>query len=859
MALQASIWTICLFLLAVTGLTAVQLALWSDTTRHVENMPSMSWLLGLFLPFVGTVIFSGWVGVLLVSFGQFSLLNVSIASLVAAVALFLWKRPSFRFHFTSLDWTEWAIVILLLGSAVVYFRPHEYVLGGIDPGVYVNIAATAVRTGDFQIEDDWTATLAEFPTTTLREQPPQWRTRYLQFVGWYVDDQTPGQIIPQFFPYHSMLIAIGMSLGGLYAGLFVTPIWGVLSLTAVYYTGRQLFNPLIGLGAAILLAITPTHIYFARYPTTEPLTLLFVFVGLLAYQKLWDDAPGKQAWGALLGASFGAAFLTRIDLPVVAVLLIGFFVLVWWQKKWHAGWKTAVIVSAVMMLHAALSAGFLNAPYVWNTYGGVATLLGGPSLIILGIVGGLGTIGGLILIWRMEWRSFVESSVGQFLRGVPFRWGVVIAIIGLSLFAYFVRPIIQPPISYPSWPAGTEAFLLDGENWVRLGWYLTPLGIGLATVGLALIVRFYSLNRLGFFLTVGGLTIVQYVYRILNTPYHIYAMRRYVPIVIPVLMLFTAVALWRLYQNEQRWAKSLAIGLFAAMMAGLLYQARFVLPLRDLEGATEQLVALQSQIDPEAMLLINEPASSTFADTFGPPLRFIYGHDIATIRQTDNEAEAFVERLVAEAEKRPLQLLATAPIDDLIKDTFDLEPVAFVPIRMPKLLNTFTDYPSVNQTVYYGIELYTLTPQQNRESQADLETLKIDVGSIDTAYIVDGFYGKEPLPGEVTVRWTQETAVLEIPIQEADEVLIEVSARIFRPEGFETVPVVIMLDNEPIGEFTPSRDLGVYAFTTSIDTEESTTMLQFSTTPFKPSEFNGSNDQRELGFLLDWVQITFEE
>ena len=193
----------------------------------------------------------------------------------------------------------------------------------------------------------------------------------------------------------------------------------------------------------------------------------------------------------------------------------------------------------------------------------------------------------------------------------------------------------------------------------------------------------------------------------------------------------------------------------------------------------------------------------------------------------------------------------------IVKERFELEPIAFLPVRVPKLRNTYTDYPSVIQTVYYGIELYSLSPADGVTETAN--SFLIDIGSIDTAYIVDGFYGKEPLPGEVTVRWTQETAVLEIPNQSADELLIEIQTRIFRPEGVEPVPVIVTLDDEVVGEFVPQRELTAVSFQASIDTEDDTSMLQFSTIPFVPAEINGSGDQRQLGFLLDWVQITVEE
>jgi hypothetical protein len=853
--LQSSAFVIFAFVTAVLLFTTVSLLIWAKTA------PTLDWLEAIFVAVVGTVIFTGWVSTVLATFGLFSLAAVAGLLLGVGVGLVLWKRPFNRPHFTPLNRTEWLLLILLLGSAVVYFRPHEYVLGGIDPGSYMNIAATMARTGDFVIEDEWTGILRQFPETTLREQPPQWRTRYLQFVGWYIDDNDPTRLIPQFFPFHPALIAVGVSLAGLYGGLFVTPLWGTLSLVTIYLLSRRLFNPNVALLAATLYAITPIHIYFARYPSTEPLTLLLVFSGLLGFQAVWDEREGSRLWGLFGGAAFGVAFLTRIDLPLVALLILGWLILVRWQKRWTPGWRTFTVTTAVLSLHAGLSAILLNAPYMWNTYGSLLNVIRNKWVVQLGLIGaGMLTAVMLWLMWRQSWQQFRAGRVAHFINGSGFRWLLAGGVVALSGFAYFIRPLLEPVRSYSTWPTGTTAWVLDGENWLRMGWYLTPLGLTLATLGLAWLLQRASFNRLGFFLSVGILTTLQYVYKIFNTPYHIYAMRRYVPIVLPMLMIYTAVFIIYFYQSRPHRLVKVGAGILTiGLMAGLLYQSRFVLPLRDLRGATDALVTLHEQVDPNALIIFSEPATATLSDTIGPPFRFIYGHDIATIRQDDNAAAPFIERMIEyEAEnERPLQLIATAPIAPVLRERFDLQPVTFFPIKLPKLLSTFTGYPSAMQTVYYGIEIYDAIPTGGETAVTQTESLTIDIGSVDAAYIVDGFYGKEPLPGEITMRWTTDEAIVEIPDIDQETIAIDVRAKIFRPNSeLEISPVIVWLDGETIGQFTPTTEWITYSFTATLSDAQSSSLLQFNTPTFNPSELQINNDARDLGFLLDWIIIS---
>ncbi len=851
--LQASPIVILGFVTAVFSFTAVFLLVWAKFS------PELDWLEAGFVSLIGSVIFIGWSGTILVTFGGFSLVAVTLGLFLAATGLYFYQRPFARPQFAPLKWPEWLLLILLFGAAIVYFRPHEYVLGGIDPGVYVNIAATAVRTGDFILTDEWISLLAQHAEVTLRPQPSQWRTEFLQFVGWYIDDTQSNTIIPQFFPFHPMLMAVAIALGGLYSGLLVTPFWATLGLAAVFLLSRRLFNARIGLLATLMLALTPTHIYFSRYPTTEPLTLLLIFTGLLAWQRLWDnETEAPVIWGIFGGAAFGAAFLTRIDLPLVAVLLVSFLLIRWWQRMWHSGWTAAALSLGIVSAHAGVSAVVLNWPYMWNTYGSVYRMLARSSLVVgVGLIAaGLFTVFGIIM-YRLPYSTFRRSRVVSWINHPAFRWLLAGSVILLSLFAYYVRPVLQPPGVYTTWLTGTEAFMLDGENWVRLGWYVTPLGLILATAGLAFILYSCSLNRHGLFLSVGIVTILQYVYRIFNTAYHIYAMRRYVPIVLPMLLIYAAVALYTLaHYKRRRMAVFTATLLTLGIVGGLIYQSRFVLPTRDLQGATAALLDFHDLLKPNAIIMISEPVSSTFADTFGPPLRFIFGHDVATVRQA-NGTEAFIADLVEDARQRerPLQLIAIAPVLDSIRSQFHLEPVVFYPIRLPKLRSTFTEFPSQMETVYYGIEVYNATPKPAVSAPRDFSEFYIDIGSLDAAFLGDGFYGKEPLAGDITARWTSETAVTYIPLPNSQQFEIQVKARIFRPTGVPEADVTVYLDEVELGQFTPTLNWQTFTFTVSTPTDVSEAKLIFESTTFNPASLQLSEDTRNLGFLIDAIYL----
>jgi 4-amino-4-deoxy-L-arabinose transferase-like glycosyltransferase len=837
-------------LLLLSGVAAVA-AIWIGLLRQTSKP---DWPLALFLSVVGAVIAHGTVGVVLAWLGRFSPEVIAIVVLGVS-AVVLWRmRPLPRARWRHPTRYDVALALLLLGCTVIYFRPHEYVLGGSDAHTYMNIGASLSRTGEFVVHDEWAEFLRTYADVTLRQQPPHYLTRYLQFVGWYFSDQAPAQIIPQFFPFHPVLIALGLGVGGLPAGLLVTPLWGVLALAAVYFAARRWFGAPTGLLAAVLLAGTPTHIFFARYPTAEMLTLLLVFCGLLIFQVLWDDGRAGWLWGVLGGASLGAAFLTRLDMPVVIGLVLGALLAVRVTGLWSRSWTALALTLSLYLAAMVFDALAINWPYVWNTYGAVwRTFTRSPLISGLVLLGAAGVIG--LGVLAVRYRP-VRQRLPAIFAMQRLRWVAMIGIAALSGYAYFIRPIFEPVSWATSWPALTPFPVLNGENWVRLGWYLTPLGVLLATLGLMLIVKREALARLALFLGVGVLTTVQYVYNIFNTPYHIYAMRRYVPIVVPMLMIYAAYFIVRLGQARFRGARLAAAMLTVALLAGLLYQARFVLPQRDLFGAAAQLAALHDRLKPEAIVLIAEPGDSVFADTFGVPLYFAYGHAVATVRSDGPRAAEFLQALLARAKTagQPLQLLAVEPILPTVRQALQLTPAAELDIRLPLLMNTFFEYPSVIQTMNYGIEIYDVA-ERVRTTAALTDSLSIDVGYMDAAYLRSGFYAKEPLPG-LTARWTTQEAIVEVPLGAAQPVTVELRAMIYRPEGVPPAQVEVYLDGRLIGQFVPGEPWQTYAFSGEARPIDGMSAVSFKTRTFNPAALKINTDTRDLGFLLDSLTIT---
>lgn len=854
------------------ALLCLSVALYGASRRALGSR-SVDWPLLVFVALAGGAIVTGWLATALATTGWYSLpLLALLLALAAAFPAASWwrQRGAAQGALAAPGWQEAALGGLLVIAALLYLRPHEYILGGNDAGSYINTASQIARTGSIVAEDAWTAFLGEYRDVTLREQPAHWLPRYLQFVGWYIDDANPARTVPQFFPFHPALLAVGASLAGPAGALYVTPLWGVLNIAVLYFLGRQLFGKSVALAAAAFLTVTATQVFFARYPTAEPLTMLLVFTALLAFQVIWDEPDAAWPWGLLGGGALGAALLTRIDLPLVLALFVLGLLVRWWQRRWSRAWSAFAVVLALALLHLAWVVWQINWPYFYNTYTAVGSLLRADRAAVAGI----GLALALLLLAALAIATVMRPAglvnrAGRLLTHPALRWALATAIVLLSLYAYFLRPVLEPPREYLVWPENSTGIALNGQNWVRMGWYLTPLGLVLATVGLALIFLRGNLPRLALVLSVGLLTTLQYLYNILNAHYHIYAMRRYVPIVIPMLLLFAAVGALAFPMLKRRWISYTVRGLcVAGLAAGLLYQARFVLPQRDYAGALAQIVAFEARLAPDALLLIPGPMDSHFADTFGAPLQKIFGRDVLTLRSDAPAGSAFLADLLArtQAAGRPVQLIAAGALPATVRENLALEPADSFTFTAQMLMNTYDGFPSTVQDIRHDLEIYDVALAGAPAAAVNGEAV-VDIGAFDAPYLGAGFYPTEAVPGAPSMRWTGAAADLVAPLGFAAglpptaTVEIQVRAMIYRPEGVAPAPVKVSLAGQEIGEFTPTDLWETYTFAVPAAHLRAgrTATIAFQTTPFNPAALRISTDDRDLGVLLDWVKIAVSQ
>lgn len=129
-------------------------------------------------------------------------------------------------------------------------------------------------------------------------------------------------------------------------------------------------------------------------------------------------------------------------------------------------------------------------------------------------------------------------------------------------------------------------------------------------------------------LTVTIFFMLFYIWNIRNNPHQIYAMRRYVPAVLPLFIVGSAALFDLLLRQKQRWLKGVAIVLVVGWIGAIIWSARGFVTQVDYATLPEQLAQINTQFEPNAVILFMDDQPVGIGDFVGTPLRFLFGHDV---------------------------------------------------------------------------------------------------------------------------------------------------------------------------------------------------------------------------------------
>jgi len=801
----------------------------------VEGKARLSLLEQIYLAIAGSLLISGWVSLVLAELGQFSPSRTAlIVAAGAALAIAVFRRR-LRLRFGTTSRSELLVAAALIAfAAAVYFPPFEHILGGRDPGVYVNAGFHLARDGRLIYHDPVVAGIPKeaWPLFFPDKDLPPWD--YLRYLGFLLESPESARVVAHGLHLYPVWIGTASALYQPKSGLYATPFFALMAVSGFFLAFRRLFSLEVAALASALLAVFQIQIWFARFPNSE-IVVQFLFATSLLLFFFMEEKRSTLA-GAFAGLALGATFLARIETMLFAVPVALYFG--WKRVRRELGAPEISFLAGFTLLgiHAAIHDRLFAWPYVssilgrhyWSFLGGNLPAVAAAAAVLF------------FLVDRAVGR--IPTRVLDVIESARLRMGAALAFFLLALYAYLVRPLWHGPRTAPH----------DAEAFLRMGWYLYPIGLSLAVAGgIALLLR---ARRSQAFLLLVALTFsLFFFYKVRVWHDHYFAMRRFIPVILPAFFVAIAFLLSSLRESGGRLATvgSRVVGVL--LVALYLVSGHRLWRHDEFQGSLAFVEDLARHIGDDDVALF--PAQE--------------GLHLLELPLAQLEARNVLEFYTLKPDRALLEKLL-----ETWKDRY--QDVFFVTNYKISLSGLFTrhvkDFELATEKYEYSYDRPPKGPEPlhlrfTLSKAVDVEDLAqrvpklptLDVGGSDDLQVA-WFHEKELEEDGTSFRWSQKTSSIFLPAVGAGSKTIVL--RLAGPKEAEAAlhPVEAALDGRPMGTLSPTRTFEVYELSIPAElgerAEATYSILTLSTKTWRPSnDIPDASDVRDLGFRLDSVEV----
>ena len=754
--------------------------------------------------------------------------DVLLSALLAAAA-------KFRLRLRAPAPTASAVIVLVIVAlgAWRFFPPAEYVMGGKDPGTYVNEGIVIAQRGTLVYDDPLVTTVPAsvrhlfFPA---RQEAEHYGTR---FMGFQILDPQAGRIVGQFPHLFPASIAIGYGLDGLTGARRVVGIWAIAGLVAVYFVGVRLIGKPAAAAAAVLLALHVIEVWFARYPSAEVVMQALLFAALLANARAHVDGDWFFA-------------------PIAAGLLVLLLFL---------RYDTVLAIGAIAAANLLLV--LRGRPLSWSFAGTMAV---GLAIVVA--------------YYRGPMRAYVYYPTQYILNLSAFNWFLLIAAAALLLMLVHLgraRPALAAAITdrLPTLAAlalctlavyalslRTPGGRLALEDAYALRFYAyfyaTLPAVIAALIGYVLVSRRSFWHDPALMLT-AAVFAVFFFYKTRIVHEHFWAARRFVPVILPATMMFAcAAAGWGLGQRGRRRIVSGAIGaVFVVLLAGSYLRAAAPVTAHvEYAGIIAQLEQLAGRIGDDELLLVESRDAGSDAHVFALPLAYIYARNVLVLGSARPDRAAFAEFLEWARSRYKRVYFLGGGGTELLSRQWTARSVASQRFQIPEYESTFNAYPRAVRRKEFDFGLYELLAAE----AAPGIWFDLDVGIRDDLHVVR-FHAKEEADGR-TMRWSQRQSFVSVPAMppRSRELVLVMNAG-GRPAAAPPAEVTVYLNERLLGTIRVGN--GFHSYSLGIPEELAAAAAQAAdparlrlvTATWNPHDVLGSPDDRQLGVMLDRVQV----
>jgi hypothetical protein len=724
-------------------------------------------------------------------------------------------RPRISWHGASMSFGL-ALVAWLYAAF-----PNETLLGNRDEGLYSLMALRLAQTRSVSIEMPPQAASAPALFQPLADGPPP----PFFLPGVYETAQGLRLQFPGLLPAWIAQVAAATNGSGLFRSS------ALLSLCAVWVffvlAHRLLRAPAAWL-AVVVFALNPAQVWIARINLVEPLARLLVLGGLLAAVMAMERREARLA--LLAGGMFGVAAYGRLDLLMLSPLVIAAIVVMrlWPSPRFDAAVPTMSVVAVATVSAQSLAVLLLalSSP----------DYLRPNSEAVVAAVAFTGVA--LATLPLLKWPGICMLRQPAARRTLV--WAVAAAVLLLLTYAALVRPRAEPFALIQRY-----GHPLDGtrdyreQSLLGLAAYLSWPIVLAAAFGTAIATWRVLRGRAAPALLLAALAFVPTTLALLANPHvspdHFWAVRRFVPLAIPGVVLLAAYGVQTLLAPLAAGTRRRAVGLLALAAAARLIAVQWpTLFVQENRELSSKLAALDAALGETPLVLVRD------LDALGASLAVGFGRPVLPLRDAtiaiDDGTRAFWAHCTASA---PCVLVHT--------DFQGLSGLALGSsrwIRLERRVIEQTPVPLPHGTTIEALQ-FALTPVLGLADRAP-STL---AGAYRDWSLDDRGFHREDLLPSYSGRWTNGDAALRLPRTGADTLELR-----FLVPGNVPQPVRVTLDGVVLHDGPLA---GAQKLTFGLQPDEGVTdsrLLTVRSPTFTPKAAGQGSDTRELGVWLAGVR-----
>ncbi len=577
----------------------------------MDEFEDPQWLRALVFGLAALIGAFGTAGLFLAAIGKYSLPVALVLGVVAFAGLVVACRPLFPKSGTTSDAAHICAIVALIAvvgiTAWNVANSAQHVLIVRDGGTYLNAGKWLAGHDTLQV-DAAVGPFAHNPAVSVSSAGLSRSGDHLNFS------------LAHFLP---VLLAEAQGIGGDGFMFALVPILGGAALLAFYVLARRVLRrPIAALGAMLCLAFLIPQLSFTRDSMTEiPVqVLLFVSIWMLIDRRVLLHRGAAFAAGFLLGVVQalhidGLAFL--VGLPFVGLI-------VWLRSEPDA--RRVVgrsIIACGLGVAAGVGLGFLDLTRLGSGY--LDSLRWNVERVAAVVV--LAVVVAIAIAYRA--RAGRRGTRFDRLRPTAALLAAEIVAIG-GFVAWFARPFVETTHGSPSTVVkgvqireglvidSTRRYFEHALQWVS--WYVGPITLTLAIVGAAFAVRSFVRGELRFPSQVVGLVLgpaaLLYLWQPSITPDQVWASRRFLPAVFPLVILAGFGLLCVLADNERLgWRESrrlVALLLGLATIAFPLWTITNVSRMTDERGFPPVVEAACRLVGPTGAVIVPQERNGNF-------------------------------------------------------------------------------------------------------------------------------------------------------------------------------------------------------------------------------------------------------